>query len=47
MKAVKALNFIKKHVALIIFIIVYVALALVTYKDFGVTWDETSTTTGE
>jgi hypothetical protein len=41
MKAVKALNVIKKHIALILFIIVYVAIALVTYRDFGLTWDET------
>ena len=41
MKAVKALNNIRKHIALILFIIVYVAIALVTYRDFGLTWDET------
>ena len=41
MKAVKALNNIKKHIALLLFVIVYVAIALATYKDFGLTWDET------
>jgi hypothetical protein len=41
MKAVKALSNIRKHIALILFIIVYVAIALVTYRDFGLTWDET------
>jgi len=41
MKAFKPLSIIKKHIALVLFIIVYVAIALVTYKDFGMTWDET------
>jgi hypothetical protein len=36
----KALHGITKHLALVIFVTLYVALALLTYKDFGITWDE-------
>lgn len=31
---------IKKHIALLIFVILYISLSLATYKDFGITWDE-------
>ena len=40
MRKPKILGGITKHLALIIFAIIYVALALLTYKDFGITWDE-------
>ena len=36
----KVLHGITKHIALAIFITLYVILALLTYKDFGITWDE-------
>ena len=37
---IQGLNFIKKHIAIIIFVILYIAIALLTHKDFGATWDE-------
>ena len=40
MRKPKILGGIISHLALIIFVIIYVALALLTYKDFGITWDE-------
>jgi hypothetical protein len=40
MRTPKVLRGITRHLTLIIFIIIYVALALLTYKDFGITWDE-------
>ena len=40
MRIPKILGGITRHLALIIFAIIYVALALLTYKDFGTTWDE-------
>ena len=40
MRIPKVLRGITRHLALIIFAIIYVALALLTYKDFGITWDE-------
>jgi hypothetical protein len=40
MRIPKLLRGITRHLALIIFAIIYVALALLTYKDFGITWDE-------
>jgi hypothetical protein len=40
MRTHQVLRGITKHLALVIFVIIYVALALLTYKDFGITWDE-------
>ncbi len=40
MRILKALRGITKHLALVIFVTIYVVLALLTYKDFGITWDE-------
>ena len=37
---IQGLNFVKKHIAIIIFLVLYLAIALLTYKDFGATWDE-------
>jgi len=37
---IQGLNFIKKHIAIIIFVILYITIALLTHKDFGATWDE-------
>ena len=31
---------IKRHIAIILFIALYLACSLLTYKDFGLTWDE-------
>ena len=36
----KAFHGITKHLTLIIFVTLYIILALFTYKDFGITWDE-------
>jgi len=33
-------DIIKQHIAILIFIAFYLAVALLTYKDFGLTWDE-------
>ncbi len=33
-------TFIKNHIAALIFVALYLSVALLTYKDFGLTWDE-------
>ena len=40
MKIPKTLKGITNHITLVIFVTLYVILALLTYKDFGITWDE-------
>jgi hypothetical protein len=34
------LEIIKQHIAILIFIVIYLSVALLTHKDFGLTWDE-------
>lgn len=36
----QGLNAIKRHIALAMFVILYITLAMLTHKDFGITWDE-------
>ena len=40
MTARRLLITIKQHIAIIIFIVAYLTVTLLTYKDFGLTWDE-------